>query len=74
MPHVSDAREAVLPNRKSHPLVTEELPQHIVSKGSLNFRQVRVALEVVSDAVLVLYFLVWQKIMCKQDATKFAIT
>ena len=32
---VSDARDAVLPNEKSHSLVTQKLAKHIVSKGSL---------------------------------------
>ena len=35
MSRVNDARKAVLPNEKSHSLITQKLPKHLVNKGSL---------------------------------------
>ena len=74
VPHGSDARDAVLPNDKRHSLLTQNLPKHTVKEGSLRPGQVRVALEVVSEAILLLSLLVWQKVMCEQDASKLAVT
>ena len=74
MPHVSDARDAVLPNEKSHFLVTQKLAKQIVQKASLKRRQVHVAVELVSEAILGVFRLVWQKVLCEHDATEPLIT
>ena len=74
MPHVSDARDAVLPNEKSHSLVTQKLAKHIVSEGSLKPCEARLAIGVVLEAVPLVSLLVWQKVICEQDATKPPIT
>ena len=55
---VSDARDAMLPNEKSHSLVTQKLAKQIVNNASLKRRQVRVAVELVSEAIPLVFLLV----------------
>ena len=70
---VSDARDAVLPNVKSHFLVAQKLAKHIVKPESLKRGDRRAALGLL-DAIPLVLLLVWQEVVCEHDASKPLIT